>query len=390
MQDREGDPDRAEAQDPATRPAAQSFPCAQCGGDLNFDPAAGALSCAYCGHVQPAPSIDPFTRDEALRELDYAAALADAIDAADIETTQAIPCESCGAEVAFEGPQTARDCPFCAAPLVAEPRAHRHFRPKAVAPFLIPEREAREALHRWLGSRWFAPGDLVERVRAGRPMTGVYLPYWTFDADTRSSYAGERGDVHYVTRWVTVRKKGVARRVKRRVPQVRWSRRSGRVSRHFDDVLVLASNSLPPSLTFKLTAEGAFDLGGLVPYAPEYLAGFGAEAYGVDLEQGYASAKATMAYTIRRDVRMDIGGDRQRIHRIDTDHSDVTFKHVLLPVWVAVYRYRGKVFRYLVNGRTGAVMGERPWSWWKIALAAVAALIVGGALLFAIALAEGL
>ena len=377
MQD--GEQDREE---PAARVSAQSFPCGQCGGDLVFDPEAGALLCPYCGHTRPVPQADPFSRAAALRELDYAAALADAIDDTDIETTRVSPCDSCGAEVAFDGHQTARACPFCAAPMVAAAEAHRHFRPKAVAPFLIAERGARKALKDWLGSRWFAPGDVLERVRAGRPMTGVYLPYWTFDADTRSDYDGERGDIHYVMRWVTVRRKGVAKRVRKRVPEVRWSRRSGRVARHFDDVLVLASNSLPPSLAHKLGAEGRFDLDGLVPYAPEYLAGFGAESYGVDLEQGYAAAKAIMAYTIRRDVRLDIGGDRQRIRRIDTAHSNATFKHVLLPVWIAAYRYRGKVYRYLVNGRTGVVMGERPYSWGKIALAVAAALVVGGLVLW--------
>ena len=382
MQDRDADPDESAGLDAPAGAASNGFPCAQCGGDLAFDPEAGALACRYCGHRQPPPDIDPFTRAEALRELDYAAALADAIDASETETTIVVPCDSCGAEVAFDGPQTARACPFCAAPLVAESRAHRHFKPKAAAPFLISEKRARDALRRWLGSRWFAPGDLVERVRAGRPLSGVYLPYWTFDADTRSDYDGQRGDVHYVTRWVSVRRKGVSRRVKRRVPQVRWSARSGRVARRFDDVLVLASKSLPPSLTRKLNAEGAFDLDGLLPYAPEYLAGFGAESYRVDLEEGYAGAKGVMAYTIRRDVRLDIGGDRQRIHRIDTQYADVTFKHVLLPVWIAAYRYRGKVFRYLVNGRTGVVMGERPWSWWKIAFAGAAALIFGAALLW--------
>lgn len=362
------------------------FPCAQCGADLTFAPEAGALVCGYCGHRQPPPDIDPFTRAEAIRELDYIAALKETIDAAETETTLVTACDNCGARVALDGPVTAQTCPFCAGPLVAGEEAHRHFRPKAVAPFLISESQAREALARWLGSRWFAPGDLTGGVRAGRPMTGVYLPYWTFDADTDTRYQGERGDVHEASRWVTVTERGVVRRVRRRVSEVRWRRCEGRVARHFDDVLVLASKSLPPSLTHKLMAEGAFDLAGLVPYSPAYLAGFGAEAYRVDLEEGYAAAKAVMAYTIRRDVRLDIGGDRQRVHQLDTRHSVVTFKHVLLPVWIAAYRYRGRVYRYLVNGRTGAVMGERPWSWWRIALAVAAGLLIVGAALWLAAL----
>ncbi|MEM6727471.1 MAG: primosomal protein N' (replication factor Y) - superfamily II helicase, partial [Pseudomonadota bacterium] len=73
-----------------------------------------------------------------------------------------------------------------------------------------------------------------------------------------------------------------------------------------------------------------------------------------------------------------IGGDRQRIHEIDTRVSDVTFKHILLPVWMAAYKYRGKSYRFVINGRTGAVQGERPYSAWKIAFAVIIALIVLG------------
>lgn len=381
-----------ENDDPGAEPIqidAEKFPCAQCGAQLSYDPAAQALACGYCGNIQPAPEIAARDLASALQELDYAAALRDAIDDAEIETTHASRCDNCGAHVGFEPGVTATDCPFCASPLVAMSEAHRHFRPKAVAPFLVPEREARKALGRWLGSRWFAPGDLSEAARAGRPMTGVYLPYWTFDAATASRYDGERGDIHHVWRWVTVMKDGARRRVRRKVAEIRWRRRSGRVSRQFDDVLVLASKSLPPSLASQLSAHGAFDLDGLRPYAPAYLAGFGAETYRVDLQEGYAAAQGVMGYTIRRDVRMDIGGDRQRVRRIETAYSDVTFKHVLLPIWIAAYRYRGKVYRYLVNGRTGQVMGERPWSWTKIFFSTVALLAAGGVLFFILSYLEG-
>ena len=78
---------------------------------------------------------------------------------------------------------------------------------------------------------------------------------------------------------------------------------------------------------------------------------------------------------ILNDARRDIGGDEQRVEQIRTDYGDETFKHVLLPVWTAAYRYNGKSFRFLVNGQSGRVQGERPWSVWKIAAAVIAALV---------------
>jgi hypothetical protein len=140
-------------------------------------------------------------------------------------------------------------------------------------------------------------------------------------------------------------------------------------------VLVLASKSLPKRFT---DALAPWDLAALEPYAPEYLAGFRAEAYAVTLDEGYAQAREVMDAMIQRDVRFDIGGDRQRIHNIQTQVSDVTFKHILLPVWLAAYKYRGKTYRFVVNGRTGSVQGERPYSTVKITFAVILGLIVAG------------
>ena len=161
-----------------------------------------------------------------------------------------------------------------------------------------------------------------------------------------------------------------------RQQKVRWTPKSGRVARDFDDVLVLASQSLPKPYT---DALAPWDLSELVPYTPEVLAGFRAEAYTVELDTGFVEARAYMDRVIPRDVRFDIGGDKQRVHSVDTDVSDVTFKHVLLPVWLASYRWNNKPYRVVVNGRTGQVSGERPYSIWKILFAVLIGLAIATA-----------
>ena len=88
---------------------------------------------------------------------------------------------------------------------------------------------------------------------------------------------------------------------------------------------------------------------------------------------------------IARDVKYDIGGDDQRIGQIDTTISDVTFKHILLPVWLAAYKYRGQSYQFVVNGRTGRVQGERPYSAWKIGFAVIIGLILAASAGFVIA-----
>ena len=79
---------------------------------------------------------------------------------------------------------------------------------------------------------------------------------------------------------------------------------------------------------------------------------------------------------IERDVRSDIGGDEQTIENLATDYSEITFKHLLLPVYAGAYRYNGKLFQILVNGRTGEIQGDRPYSFWKIALLVLSLVIV--------------
>ena len=346
------------------------FPCQTCGADMRFDPGDDRLTCDHCGASEP---IDhgPWTRSGATKEKDFRKAVEAGLGTAEMEETRLSTCPNCGARVEFDEAVHSTECPFCATPVVTGTGLSRQIKPQAVLPFVLEESEARAAMTDWLGSLWFAPGGLVEYARKGRRMTGIYEPCWTFDADTKSRYRGQRGTVYYEQKTVT--RNGKRETVN--VTKVRWTPVSGRVARFFDDVLVVASTALPEKFRRSLVQ---WDLTRLEPYQPEYLAGFRAEGYTIELEEGFAEAREIMDRRILRDVRFDIGGDRQRVEDIDTSDSEVTFKHILVPVWIAAYRYRGKAFRFVVNGQTGQVIGERPWSAWKIALAILVGLIAAG------------
>ena len=346
------------------------FPCEQCGADLRFDPVQNKLVCDFCGHSETVEKGD--YAGTAIKELDFEQAMRHQLPQAEIEETRVSACPNCGAQVEIHEKDHAVECPFCATPVVTDTGTHRHIKPKALLPFGLDETQARDAMTKWLGQLWFAPNGLQEYARKGRKLNGIYVPYWTFDADTKSSYSGQRGDHYYETR--TVMRDGKKRQVRTR--KTKWKRASGRVARVFDDVLVLASRSLPKKYTDGLEP---WDLSALEPYQPAYLAGFQAEGYQVELSDGYGEARAKMDQQIRRDVKRDIGGDEQRIAQVNTQVSDITFKHILLPVWLAAYKYRGKTYRFVVNGRTGEVQGERPYSIWKIgAVIAVILAIVAG------------
>lgn len=351
---------------PAEAPAEHRFPCPNCGADCRFDPVAGQLVCDFCGHVEPVEGTGRHV--PAIRELDFRAALEARLPEAETQETRVSKCPNCGAEVEFDPDIHATECPFCATPVVTDTGTQRKIKPRGVLPFALDEPSARQAMTTWLGALWFAPNGLKDYARKGRKMQGIYVPYWTFDANTASSYTGARGRIYYETR--TVMRDGKPQTVQ--VQKIRWTPTSGRVARFFDDVLVLASHSLPKRYTDALEP---WDLAALEPYRPDFLAGFRAEAYQLELSAGFDEARIKMDRTIERDVKFDIGGDAQQVHAIDTAVSDVTFKHVLLPVWMAAYKFQGKSYRFVVNGRTGRVQGERPWSTWKIAFAVVLGLI---------------
>jgi hypothetical protein len=222
---------------------------------------------------------------------------------------------------------------------------------------------ARDAFIRWLQDLWFAPSELTKVANLGQ-LTGIYLPYWTYDTMTYTFYEGERGINYLDTEYYTaVLPDGRTEQRTRTVTKIRWYRVSGEVDHFFDDVLVCGSKSLPPTMVQNLEP---WDLAKLEPFNPSFLSGFKTERYAIGLKEGFDRAKMLMEPQIDRLIRRDIGGDHQRIHRKKTRYTAITFKHLLLPVWVAVYRYHDATYQVLVNGRTGRVVGKRPWSWWKI------------------------
>jgi DNA-directed RNA polymerase subunit RPC12/RpoP len=369
------------------------FPCAQCGASLRFQPGQQVLVCDYCGHQQdigpgPArapgrqPSKDPLDaglqwdashKAPQLVEIPLEKGLHLDAGSADItQTVRTLSCPNCGARVDLDDDHHASTCPFCATPVVTDTGATRRIKPQGVLPFALTEEQAKDAMKGWLGSLWFAPSGLTAYARKDRRLTGIYSPFWTFDASTRSAYRGQRGDTYYETVYVTQQVNGRNQRVAKQVAKIRWRPVSGQVARDFNDVLVPASTALPAAMTQALMP---WDLAQLADYRPAFLSGFEAEGYTTPLAQGHQAARGQMAQVITSDARRDIGGDHQRIDAISSDFQAETFKHVLLPIWTAAYRYNNKSYRFVVNGQSGRVTGERPWSVWKITGAAVVALV---------------
>jgi LSD1 subclass zinc finger protein len=343
--------------------------CKSCSAVLKFAPGTNSLKCQYCGSENEIKA----EKAEAIQELDFQQAITEGLKTQEEQKVSTVKCGGCGATSTLKPNKTSDQCPFCGTSLVLTSSAiTTSIKPKSVLPFKIDKNKAFDSFSKWVKSLWWAPSNLKKAALNVDKLNGIYIPYWTYDCGTRTSYSGERGIHRQETEYYTEEVNGRSVQRSRTVTVTDWYYCSGNVSVNFDDVLVNASNSLPKDYADKLEP---WDLKNLVPFDEKYLAGFQAESYQLGLKEGFDVAKKIMDGPIQNAIRRDIGGDDQRINSYNTQYNRITFKHTLLPIWISAYRYGSKVYRFMVNGSTGEVQGERPYSAVKIFFAIVAGLI---------------
>ena len=347
---------RPETAAPAATPVgARKFPCSRCGADLVWHPGNGRLRCEYCGFERAATAEEGAPEAVAERPLEAGLAAPEKVGWG--MERHSFRCTRCGAVSTLAAGVAASACAFCGTPAVVEAPADAELvRPQGVLPFAIGRDDALNRFRAWLGSLWFRPNDLKRRAQIDS-VRGVYVPFWTFDAETFSHWRAESG---------TRRGSGSNARVD-------WRPVSGTLAHAFDDLPVPASRGLDGLLARELEP---FPTERLVAYAPDYLSGFTAEEYGTPLDQAWALARARMTATLYAACRHEVPGDLCRNLVVETSWSKLAYKSGLLPVWIAAYEYRGRSFRYAVNGATGKAGGNAPWSVVKIALAVAAILLV--------------
>ena len=361
--------------------AGRIFPCESCGSDLEFHIGEQAMKCPHCGHVKQIerrlegelPEQDFHAMLERIRqwreEAQAKKVKADP-DAAEAESThRELRCDSCGGNVEFYGTLTSTFCPYCGSPMQLE-KAHKseaHRIPvDGVLAFQIDHDHAQQNLTQWVNSRWFAPNSFRKDGATGK-FNGVYLSYFTFDSMTSTAYTGQRGEHYYVTVGT-----GKNRRTERRT---RWYPASGNFQRFFDDVLVLANTGLRRD--FMLALE-PWPLLKVVAFDQQMLAGLMARTYDIELDDCFVDGKQRIDAAIHGEVCQRIGGDTQVVSSVNSRCDAVTYKHLLLPVWLLAYKHNNKTFQVFINAATGEVQGERPYSIWKIVFTILLTMIVAG------------
>lgn len=333
---------------------AKIFTCDGCGGIMEFNIEKQCFQCPNCGREGELNVDSPIVREHNFYEIDAAP------DKDWQQQTTVMHCESCGAEIIVAADVTSVSCAYCGSSHVLQAKTLSGIKPEAIIPFQVDQHKANELFRKWIKKKWFAPRAL-RRMYQQDQLKSVYLPYWTYDADSFGDYHGYGGEAYYVTVG-----SGDNKRTERRV---RWYPVSGRINHYFDDVLISAKADPDPLLDNVDT----YNTANCVPFSAAYLSGFCAQKYTLSVQEGFEKAEKEMENELEHLARSEILSryDEARISSLSAKFFNIKFKHVLLPMWTSAYYYAGKLFRYAINGQTGKVDGQYPKSKIKVAIATV-------------------
>ncbi len=337
--------------------------CPSCSAAIKFDPLSGLLKCPYCHYEEVIP-LPEAEQDLVAQELDFH----EAVERGNFnwgEEKKAVICNSCAAESIYDALEVANVCPYCGSNHLMESSAENSLAPNGIIPFNVSHEQANENSKRWIKGKWFAPNEAKRTAKADN-FAGIYLPYWTFDSKTASRYTARYGKHRSVTN-----SQG------KTTTRTDWYSTSGFYQEFIDDELVRATKRYDSGLLGRIEP---FDTRKPIAYTQDYLTGYVAERYSVGLEDGWKIAQnnihshleGQISSVVRRRHRADVVSSV----RFSTVHSDVTYKYIMLPIWLSSYRYKEKAYQFLVNGQTGKVGGESPISAIKVTFATLTALII--------------
>ena len=338
----------------------KTYYCTNCGAVMEFDVSSQNLKCPNCGN-----EIEIEHDESKVAEHQLTKKAINSIKAEEKKSTS-MECEGCGAIVEVDSTSTATTCPYCGSNYVLAKKQMDALIPDGVVPFRIDKVKIGEIYHDWIKSRWLAPNTLKSLYQTDK-IQGIYMPFWTFDADVDASYQAMGGEDYEVTYEDSDGKTHTE-------IKTRWHPTSGHVHNFFDDVLIRASDKLKSNLLNSMV----YNTQNISSFSPDYMSGYCSEIYTVDLDDAHREAINKMENEMRSLCESDVlrRYDRVRGLSMNSSYQNETYKHVLLPVYSTAYYYNGKEYHVLINGQSGVIVGEYPKSAFKIAAIVVAILVI--------------
>lgn len=338
--------------------------CDNCGAEMEYDPKTAKLKCPYCGFEKEIENARNST------ELDFSTIVLSSSQWGD--ETHVFRCNNCGAKEVISKHEIAKECPFCGTTNIVCTDELSGLKPNGVVPFAITVKNACERVVAWAKKKIFAPTAFKDSVKPEK-VRGIYNPAFTFDTRTFSTYSGRLGK--YYTR--TVRRNGKTYTER----ELRYFYVSGNHEMMFDDVLVNASTRIAQSDLNKIKP---FDTNDSREYSIEYLHGYSAQQYEKDGQECWNTAKKIIDDNVRSKILSRYDYDVVSSLNVSTVYNDVTYKYLLLPLYVGHCNWKNKLYNFFVNGRNGKVTGKTPVSVLKVLLAVGIGLVVVGGIIFGI------
>ncbi len=350
------------------KPEAQTFQCPNCGATTAFDPAAASVTCQHCGFAQP---LAASVVGQAAAEAEFTLEALEKDRQGWGQARRELHCDACGADMSLAPNDLSATCSFCASNrVVARPAVQNAIRPSVLIPFKVDPGTCSKLARDWLGKGWMHPGGLAGAAAAAK-FTGVYLPFWTFDARITADWKAEVGYEKSESYYDHEEKAWKTRTV------IDWRWENGRVGAPVNDMLGAGTSKVSAVLLENLYP---FELAALTAYEPGFLAGWQAQAYDIPLAIAWETAKNRMRESAKQSCYSDTGSAHVRNFSMAADFADETWRYILLPVFIAAYRFESKAYQVMINGQTGSVAGQKPVAWWKVWLA-IAALLAPGTLI---------
>ncbi len=350
------------------REKVKKFECPQCGADTKYNVSTGGVACEHCGYVKAVEAKHEGTSAE---QFEFTVETMSEAEQGWGVTRQELHCNNCGAELTLREGEISTKCPFCTSSKVNIQTAKSDtLRPRFLIPFKIKPEDTGVKVKEWLKKGWFHPKELAQSSDV-KNFSGIYMPFWTFDADVSSKWEAEVGHEESERYYDSDEKEWKTK------TEIHWQWKSGYVTLNLDDILISGSSSTSRVILEKLYP---FELKDLVSYNPDFLAGWKAQAYDVTLIKAWEDGKTTIREKAKGACYRDTGSSHIRNFTMTADLSGEKWRYILLPVYISAYMFRNKVYQVMVNGQTGNVAGQRPVIWWQV-WALIALMLLPGGLL---------
>jgi len=307
--------------------------CPSCGASLRFDIGTQSVTCRYCNAV--------FSPDDLKDNLDSETVEYVTNTDCGSDDFSEYSCGSCGAAIYTDQTTAVTMCPYCGNAVILRGRLSGMLRPDKVIPFKKTKQDALNALKNHCNSRKFVAKGFLDENKL-EEVKGLYVPFWLFDADLHadvqyncsetSGSGDDRGTSYY------------------------FVERIGDVA--FDNIPVDGSLKMPDDL---MESIEPYDDSKAEDFRTSYLTGYVAEKYDIGRDEAEMRATNRLQDGAAQMFRTTIYPyDTIEVYRNDCTVKNLNSKYVMYPVWLMNLSWKGKTFRFAMNGQTGKIAGNLP------------------------------